>query len=112
MPEDVRAFVDSVWAAKLREHPRMYNALKFRFQGHHHVEEQVPSSSPVKVVLELGFTDYKHNIASLRSQEWTHLLDAKKDPKLWPNILGCSVIVETSDGLVVVQKRSNNVLRL
>ncbi|KAL9235230.1 hypothetical protein vseg_010009 [Gypsophila vaccaria] len=103
--------ISLIWDERAEHNSSLYNGLKFRYGGHilrdHH------QSHTCRVHFLLGLTDYKTFVGTNLNPLWDKFLVNSEDETVrcqhTSNPLGNGAIVETSDGKILVLRRSNNV---
>ena len=106
--------IDLAWQAKLRESPKMWDALKFRLAS---LEVHKTADRPA-VTIRVGVTSYKDyvgtnadgvpaaRLAALRADGRSNHDDAHAHES---RALGVETVLETSDGKLVLLRRSEGV---
>ena len=106
--------IDLAWQAKLRESPKMWDALKFRLAS---LEVRKTADEPA-VTIRVGVTSYKDyvgtnadgvpaaRLAALRADGRSNHDDAHAHES---RALGVETVLETSDGKFVLLRRSEGV---
>jgi 8-oxo-dGTP pyrophosphatase MutT (NUDIX family) len=105
------AMIEDRWAEACKKNAKIFNGTKFRFSS---------VSAERGVMLCLGLTDYKSFMGTNLCDEWASLLQESAVEKTASKMcndsacflacpLGNGAVVETSDGKVLLLKRSDNV---
>ena len=98
-------FIDKVWCEKVQNNSRLYNASKFRFHG-------LTRDSNGHAVLQIGLSDYKETICTNHFKpiedvyEYGIVTYSDKFACIG-SAIGVASVVVTSDGFVVIIKRSS-----
>uniref|UniRef100_A0A803LCQ7 Nudix hydrolase domain-containing protein n=1 Tax=Chenopodium quinoa TaxID=63459 RepID=A0A803LCQ7_CHEQI len=111
---DLEKSVDQIWDQRAQQNTSLYNGKKFRYGGHaFHSAGGVDCKSDCYLNLHLGLTDYRTFVGTNLNPLWEKFLVQSEDETVrcqhTSNPLGNGGIVETSDGKILVLKRSNNV---
>lgn len=105
--------IDGIWDQKAQQNPSLYNGKKFRYGGHALLAGPDDQELNCRVFLHLGLTDYKTFMGTNLNALWEKFLVPSEDEtvrcKHTANPLGNGAVVETSDGRILLLKRSNNV---
>ncbi|XP_021720941.1 nudix hydrolase 9-like isoform X1 [Chenopodium quinoa] len=111
---DLEKSIDQIWDQRAQQNSSLYNGKKFRYGGHaFHSTGGVDCKSNCYLNLHLGLTDYRTFMGTNLNPLWEKFLVQSEDETIrcqhTSNPLGNGGIVETSDGKILVLKRSNNV---
>lgn len=106
LPSEYENTIDELWANRMQENPKLWNGTKFRIDS---VEQQ--GNTPV---FKLGLSDYKDFICTNWSPNARlyHDLGEKNyaNPQAYmSDALGVGSLVETSDGFMILLRRSAHV---
>ncbi|KAI4304661.1 hypothetical protein MLD38_040138 [Melastoma candidum] len=105
--------IDEIWGQRVQRNPSLYNGKKFRYAGYAAHTGGSDSNQVSRVTLHLGLTDYRTFVGTNLNPLWESFLVPSEDDvtrcKHTSSPLGNGAIVETSDGKIIVLRRSNNV---
>ncbi|XP_050935398.1 nudix hydrolase 9 isoform X3 [Cucumis melo] len=105
--------ITEIWNQRLQTNSSLFNGKKFRYGGFTFLSEGGSSNEDPHVRLHLGLTDYRTFVGTNLSPLWERFLVPSEDDSIScqhsSSPLGNGAIVETSDGKIVLLKRSNNV---
>ncbi|XP_021844888.1 nudix hydrolase 9 isoform X1 [Spinacia oleracea] len=105
--------VAEIWDQRARQNSSLYNGKKFRYGGHAFHTSDADHENNCHMYLNLGLTDYRTFMGTNLNPFWEKFLVQSEDETVrcqhTSNPLGNGGIVETSDGKILVLKRSNNV---
>jgi len=96
--------METLWQSKVKENNRLFNQSKFRFES--------ASNTDSKINLILGVTDYKETFCTNHLPSSDHIRQYGADNyndkhACFGDALGVGGVVVTSDGFLVLQKRSD-----
>ncbi|XP_023761062.1 nudix hydrolase 9 [Lactuca sativa] len=102
---DLDDSISEIWDQKVQQSTSLFNGKKFRYGGHSGLEPHV--------CLHLGLTDYRTFMGTNLNPSWERFLVASEDDckqcQHTSSPLGNGAIVQTSDNMILVLQRSNNV---
>ncbi|KAK9734877.1 hypothetical protein RND81_04G169000 [Saponaria officinalis] len=105
--------IAKIWDQRAEQNSSLYNGKKFRYGGHVLHNSNGSQKQNCRVHLHLGLTDYKTFVGTNLNPLWENFLVHSEDETVrcqhTSNPLGNGAIVETSDGKILVLRRSNNV---
>ncbi|CAO2840007.1 unnamed protein product [Amaranthus hypochondriacus] len=108
--------IAEIWDRRVQQNPSLFNGKKFRYGGHaFHIDNVCDGDQKqgCHVYLHLGLTDYRTFVGTNLNPMWEKFLVQSEDETIrcqhTSNPLGNGAIVETSDGKILLLKRSNNV---
>ncbi|PON89568.1 Dihydroneopterin triphosphate diphosphatase [Trema orientale] len=104
--------ISEIWDQRIQKNNSLYNGNKFRYGGHM-LSNVCGSNQESHVCLHLGLTDYRTFVGTNLNPSWEKFLVPSEDDSVrcqhTSSPLGNGAIIETSDGKILVLKRSNNV---
>uniref|UniRef100_A0A7C8Z3I0 Nudix hydrolase domain-containing protein n=1 Tax=Opuntia streptacantha TaxID=393608 RepID=A0A7C8Z3I0_OPUST len=110
---DLENSMDEIWNRKAQQNPSLYSGKKFRYGGHALLAGPDGQELDCRVFLHLGLTDYRSFMGTNLNPLWEKFLVPSEDETVrcqhTANPLGNGAVVETSDGKILLLKRSNNV---
>jgi NAD-dependent SIR2 family protein deacetylase len=113
--QDMEQSIESTWEEKSRQQPSIFNALKFRLSSWERELSSDDASGSSNLRLVLGMTDYKSFLGTHWGPQASRFVhdgcnSKYRDPTVYlSQKLGVGCVLETSDGYIVMLKRSKAV---